>query len=493
MKRRNLSHIWTAIIVLAATALTTGSQAQAASTPQSATVQRNITYCTTGGVDLKMDIYPPAAGSKAPAPVVVYVHGGSWVSGDKAEIGLGAVDLNARGYLVVSVNYRLAPQYKWPAQIEDVKCALRSLRAHASAYNIDPNRIGVWGSSAGGHLAALAGLITKSAGFDTQGGYLDQSSSVQAVVDMFGPTDFLAYRPDRLSNGLGQTVFGYVQGGPVDVLTKASPVTYVSKDAPPFLILQGDSDKLVPPSQSQELNDKLLAAGASSTLVLVKNAGHAFIPVTGNLSDLDPTIAQIKAMILDFFDRTLGSARETAQQFPQTGKTVQGAFLRYWQDHGGLSQFGYPISDEMQDRSFTDGKVYTMQYFERARFELHPENVSPNNVLLSLLGNFLYNQKYPNGAGPAQTPNQPAGSLLFKPTGKRLGGVFLQYWQEHGGLSQFGYPISDELIEVSPLNGKPYRVQYFERALFEYHPENAPPNDVLLAQLGTLQYNDRER
>src|SRR5204863_9715235 len=116
----------------------------------------------------------------------------------------------------------------------------------------------------------------------------------------------------------------------------------------------------------------------------------------------------------------------------------------------------------------------------------------PNDVLLSLLGTFRYNQKYPNGAGSVQTPNQSAGSLLFKPTGKRLGGVFLQYWQEHGGLSQFGYPISDELTEVSPLNGKPYRVQYFERALFEYHPENAdsssaPPNDVLLAQLGTLQ------
>jgi hypothetical protein len=336
-------------------------------------------------------------------------------------------------------------------------------------------------------------LAGKSAGFDTQGAYLDQPSSVQAVVDMFGPTDFLAYRPDRLSTGLGQTVFGYVQGGPLDVLTKASPVTYVSKDAPPFLILQGDSDKLVSPAQSQELNDKLLAAGASSTLVLVKNAGHAFIPVTGNLSDLDPTIAQIKAMIPDFFDRILGSGRGAVQQFPQTGKTVRGAFLRYWQEHGGLSQFGYPISDEMQDRSLTDGKVYTMQYFERARFEMHPENAPPNDVLLSLLGTFRYNQKYPDGAGPAQTPNQSAGSLLFKPTGKRLGGVFLQYWQQHGGLSQFGYPISDEFTEVSPLNGNPYRVQYFERALFEYHPDNAPPNDVLLAQLGTLQYNSHDK
>jgi acetyl esterase/lipase len=505
MKRLKASLIWTTIVILAATGLAPSRQAEATPVLQVApggAVQRNVTYCTAGGVDLQMDVYPPAIirnpqsairNPQAPAPAIIYVHGGSWTSGDKAEIGQGAADLNARGYLVVSIDYRLAPQYKWPAQIEDVKCAVRSLRAHAGTYNIDPNRIGVWGSSAGGYLVALAGLATSSAGFDTQGGYLDQSSRVQAVVDMFGPTDLLAYKPDQLAIGLGQVVFGYSQGGPTDLLAKASPITYVSKDAPPFLILQGDRDALVPPSQSQELNDKLLAAGASSTLVLVKNAGHSFVPVTGNLKDLSPSIDQIKAMIPDFFDRTLGSGQVSSQQFPQTGKSVQGKFLSYWQDHGGLAQFGYPISDELQERSFTDGKTYTVQYFERARFELHPENSPPSDVLLSLLGVSRYNQQYPNraGSGPpsSQTPNQSPGSILFEQTGKRVGGKFLAYWQTHGGLAQFGYPISDELTEVSPLDGKPYRVQYFERALFEYHPENAPPYDVLLAQLGRMLYD----
>jgi hypothetical protein len=173
--------------------------------------------------------------------------------------------------------------------------------------------------------------------------------------------------------------------------------------------------------------------------------------------------------------------------YTDTGKEVCGRFLQYWEENGGLAQQGLPISDEMQERSETDGKVYTVQYFERAVFELHPENSQPYDVLLSLLGNFYYKQKYPSGA-PGQTPNNEAGSVLVPQTGKRLGGVFLSYWRDHGGLAQQGYPISDEFMEVSDLDGKRYRVQYFERAVFEYHPENAPPNNVLLSQLGTFRY-----
>jgi polysaccharide biosynthesis protein PslG len=176
------------------------------------------------------------------------------------------------------------------------------------------------------------------------------------------------------------------------------------------------------------------------------------------------------------------------QTFPETGKTVRGRFLAYWQSHGGLAQQGYPISEEMQEKSDTDGKVYTVQYFERAVFVLHPENAAPNDVLLSLLGTFLYKQKYPNGAA-GQQPNPPAGSVLFKETGHRVGGKFLDYWQSHGELAQQGYPISDEFTEESDLDGKTYRVQYFERAVFELHLENKPPYDVLLSQLGKFRYD----
>ena len=184
------------------------------------------------------------------------------------------------------------------------------------------------------------------------------------------------------------------------------------------------------------------------------------------------------------------SAQGGTRTFRETGKTVKGRFLTYWDTHGGLTQQGFPISEEMQEISDTNGKTYTVQYFERAVFEMHPENPAPNDVLLSLLGNFLYKQKYPNGA-PSQEANATSGSILFSETGKRLGGLFLTYWREHGGLAQQGFPISEEFSEVSPLDGRTYTVQYFERAAFELHPENSKPFDVLLSQLGTFRYRDK--
>jgi methionine-rich copper-binding protein CopC len=177
--------------------------------------------------------------------------------------------------------------------------------------------------------------------------------------------------------------------------------------------------------------------------------------------------------------------------FKETGQTLCGRFLINWNDNGGLAQQGFPISGEMQEKSDTDGKMYKVQYFERSVFELHPENMWPNDVLLSLLGNFLYKQKYPSGA-PNQKPNATAGSVLFNETGKRLGGKFLTYWQTHGGLAQQGFPISDEFQEKSDLDGKTYTVQYFERAVFELHPEKAGTQyEVLLSQLGTFRYKQK--
>lgn len=190
------------------------------------------------------------------------------------------------------------------------------------------------------------------------------------------------------------------------------------------------------------------------------------------------------------FEGVHGNAQNAERFFPETGKTVDGRFLEYWNAHGGLAQQGYPVSEEIQERSDTDGKVYKVQYFERAIFELHPENRQPYDVLLSLLGNYVYRQKYPALAGaPGQSANDDQGSLLFPETNKRVGGSFLEYWQANGGLSQYGYPISEEFQERSDLDGKLYRVQYFERAVFERHPENAGTRyEVLLSQLGTFRY-----
>ncbi len=190
-----------------------------------------------------------------------------------------------------------------------------------------------------------------------------------------------------------------------------------------------------------------------------------------------------------FAPSPVATAQANQRTFPETGKTVSGRFLDYWNANGGLAQQGYPISNEIQERSDTDGNTYTVQYFERAVFELHPANKAPYDVLLSLLGTFEYNKRYPTGA-----PDQHASTdnpRNFPETGHTIGGKFRQYWEAHGGLAQQGYPISDEFQEVSALDGKTYTVQYFQRAVFELHPENQPPYDVLLSQLGTFRYHDK--
>ena len=184
----------------------------------------------------------------------------------------------------------------------------------------------------------------------------------------------------------------------------------------------------------------------------------------------------------------VGSAQSasTSHYFPETKHTVSGAFWKYWQGHGGLAQQGYPISEEFSEVSDLDGKPYTVQYFERAVFEKHPENKAPFDVLLSQLGTFHYKVVYNSAGGPGQRANTNGGRL-FKETGYYVGGIFLAYWNTHGGLAQQGYPISNEFVETSALDSKPYTVQYFERAVLELHPENKPPYDVLLSQLGTFQ------
>jgi len=264
-------------------------------------VERDITYGTAGDVSLKMDIYYPLA-LDGPLPAVVYVHGGGWYSGDKVT-GAGQFDiprLVARGYLVAAVNYRLAPRHKFPAQIEDVKCAIRFLRANAATYSLDPAHIGAWGDSAGGHLVALLGLADASAGFDGSSGYANQSSQVQAVVDMFGPAD-LTVTFERDKSLLLEHVFGTTDHES-QIVRQASPVTYVSSDDPPFLIFHGEQDDYVLLDQSQALYARLVSSGVPATMIIVKNCGHGFAPVGGPIT---PTRTEITNRIADFFDQYL--------------------------------------------------------------------------------------------------------------------------------------------------------------------------------------------
>jgi acetyl esterase/lipase len=441
-----------------------------------------------------MDIYAPAQWVGAPQPAVLFVHGGGWTGGDKAsdEGARETADLVKRGYLVAAINYRLAPQFTFPAPIEDVKCAVRFLRGNAARFHLDPDRIGAWGTSAGAHLVSLLGVTNGLAAFEGDGGYADQSSRVQAVVDLYGRADLRPVpqtRPDLLP----------IFGGAAN-LVPYSPVTYATADDPPFLIVHGARDATVPPELSQEFYQRLQAAGVPVTLVMVKNAGHSFVPTGGPIS---PSRSEITRIVGDFFDRYLRDAvpaRATARGpaaslpaggeslfFPPTGQTARSLFLDYWREHGGLDQQGYPISGELQVGG-AGGRTLTVQYFERALLEYHPENQPPFNILPARLGAARYAAKYPQGA-PGQRPNTAPGSLAFAETGHRLGGWFLDYWQAHGGLLQQGFPLSDEFTEVSDFDGQPYTVQYFERAVFELHPENAgTPYAVLLAHLGTLAF-----
>jgi hypothetical protein len=205
------------------------------------------------------------------------------------------------------------------------------------------------------------------------------------------------------------------------------------------------------------------------------------------------TLAALLVLAIPAFGTQASYAQGDSRTFPETGKTVRATFLKYWTEHGGLAQQGFPITNEQQEVSDTDGKTYTVQYFERAVFEEHPEFAGTSNeVLLSLLGVFLYHQKYPGGA-PGQTPSSAANVRTFTETGHKVGGKFLDYWNTHGALAQQGFPISDEFTEVSDLDGKSYLVQYFERAVFEEHPEFAnTPNEVLLSQLGTFRLRAKQ-
>lgn len=256
------------------------------------TTLTDVIYCDADPAQT-MDLYFPDTGG--PWKVLAYVHGGSWMHGDKSEAAMFANIMTDLGYLVVSINYRLYPPGMFPSMIEDVKCAIRSLRAHAAQYNLDPNRIAAIGPSAGGHLVALLGTTEVSDGWDV-GEYLEQSSRVQAVISMAGVMDLSRSFPNANIELVKRVGFGEHN------VLAASPITHVTPDDPPFLLIHGDRDELVPVEQSQVMYDRLVQTGVSAQLVLVQNAGHSFASPHGSIS---PTFAEINQIILEFLERYL--------------------------------------------------------------------------------------------------------------------------------------------------------------------------------------------
>ena len=230
-------------------------------------VLKDLAYVEQGHERQRLDLYLPLAGDR-PVPVIVWVHGGGWAGGSKARTP--ASRMVQSGFAVAAINYRLSQHAVFPAQIHDCKAAIRWLRAHAAEYRLDTRHIGVWGSSAGGHLVALMGTSNGVADLEGTLGNPEQSSDVQAVVDWFGPTDFLTVGPKETRTNL-------LGGDPLQIpeqAKRASPIHYVSKDDPPFLVMHGDADKTVPIAQSETFTEALQDAGVDATFIKVVGGGH---------------------------------------------------------------------------------------------------------------------------------------------------------------------------------------------------------------------------
>ena len=239
-------------------------------------VEKNIVYGKGDDVDLQLDLAMPAEG-KGPFPAIICIHGGAWKEGNRQQLGPMTTLFAKRGFVAVTVSYRLAPEYRFPAQIEDCKAAARFLRANAEKFKLDPDHIGAVGFSAGGHLSCLMGAADEKAGLEGAGGNPKQSSRVQAVVSFFGPTDFTTKTWNKVVESAILVPFlGGTIEEKMELYRKCSPILYCTKDDPPFLFFHGTKDPLVGIDQSQKMVAKLKEVGVSARLVTMEGEGHGW-------------------------------------------------------------------------------------------------------------------------------------------------------------------------------------------------------------------------
>ncbi len=265
--------------------------------PRGTTVHRDLAYVTNGHARQKLDIYLPKGAARP--PLMILIHGGGFKEGDKREEDVA--QWLSQGYAVASINYRFSWDAVFPAQIEDCKAAVRWLRANAAKYGYDPERFGALGSSAGGYLVTMLGVTGATTKFDA-GENLDVSSRVQAVADRYGPIDFLQMDAHRLPgapvNNKPDSPLSELIGGTLednkDKVESANPINYITRDCPPFIVVHGDGDLLVPHHQSELLVAALAKAGVPVTLYTVKGGGH------GGFDD-----PNAEAAIREFFARYL--------------------------------------------------------------------------------------------------------------------------------------------------------------------------------------------
>lgn len=274
--------------------------------PSGFIAEYDVAYVAGGDEAQRLDIYFPEKAPEKPLPLLIWIHGGGWTGGSKTQMPY--LSQLPRGYAAASLEYRFSQKAKFPAQIQDCQAAIRWLRANASKYHLDPARFGVGGASAGGHLAALVGTSGGKNTFPKIGGNDEQSDRAQAVCDIFGPANFWTVIKQAEADTAVKNIFQWNKGDPYSKLIAArlgedqaaceavSPVTYVTADNPPFLILHGDRDTLVPYAQSVELSERLAKADVACVLQRLPGAGH------GGPLFTSPTVLKLAT---DFFDKHL--------------------------------------------------------------------------------------------------------------------------------------------------------------------------------------------
>ena len=343
-----------------------GPPSKPAPLPSNVTVQKDIEYVPGGGKSRTLDLYRPKSSEEA-LPLMVFIHGGGWRGGSKD--GCPARFLAQHGYAVASINYRLSREAKFPAQIEDCRAALRFLRAQAGKYNLQPDRVAVWGGSAGGHLAALLGTsaaVDFSGGPDAKNvvGKVDESVRVQAVVDMYGASDLAllmvnkAWRDHGVSRAAIQLLGSSADDPELMKKSKwASPVTYVGRDTPPFLIQHGDADRIMPLEQARVMDAVLQKAGVETTLMVMPGAGHAGGAFFSG---------ENRKTLVAFLDRHLKQAGVALGQ--EIDKKTVEVTASAWESkaHGGFADFPpeLTLDGKLEAKSSwrADGKGQWIQY-----------------------------------------------------------------------------------------------------------------------------------
>lgn len=263
--------------------------------PADVAFERDVVYGKAGEVELKLNMARPVKHDEnaKPLPVIVVIHGGGWAAGNREAHNDLTWRFAQRGFLSVTLSYRFAPKFPFPAQVEDVKCAVRYLRAHAKKLNINPDKIGAVGFSAGAHLSMMLATMDAGDGLEGDGGHKDQASKVQAAVSFVGPTDFTVDDLPAATNGIIKNWLGGDTKEKAEAAKLASPITYVNKGDGPILLFQGTVDPLVPNTQAYRMAEAMTKAGVKGRVELIIGGGHGW-----GGKDMEHTIQEMD----EFFD-----------------------------------------------------------------------------------------------------------------------------------------------------------------------------------------------